>query len=151
MAANSVACNLHGFAVRMRARAYFHSYPMVLLLLQWPSTGAAAPWRAFETHYHLSSVERSDADRGPSSWGLGRRAAHSSSTCPQLMPCRSIPSSLKVEHMTCASSLCHGKQRVSKCAMAPPLLAESRARGGRTPVERLAHELVHEAILAQLS
>ena len=38
----------YGFAVRLR-RAYFNSYPTGLLLLQWPSAGAAAIRRAFET------------------------------------------------------------------------------------------------------
>src|SRR5919198_4289968 len=48
----------YGFAVRLR-RAYFNTYPLQLLLLQWPSVAAAAMQRALEAHYQLRSVGRS--------------------------------------------------------------------------------------------
>jgi predicted metal-dependent phosphoesterase TrpH len=142
----------YGFAVRMR-QAYFNSYPVVLLLVQWPSAGAAAMRRAFETHYQLSSVGRS----------------HFSQVSASLVGVGSESGSLVVDLPT------------ADATQIDTIIAEARARGlriigvpwetasvedhdrfsntrrvsferfRRTPVERLAHELVHEAILAQLS
>jgi predicted metal-dependent phosphoesterase TrpH len=142
----------YGFAVRMR-RAYFHSYPMVLLLLQWPSTGAAALRRAFETHYHLSSVERSDVSQiaarllgvGPESGSLVVDLPSADATQIDPIIAQGRAHDLRIVAVPWETASVKVRDGLSSTRRI------SGERFRRTPVERLAHELVHEAILAQLS
>ena len=105
----------YGFAVRLR-RAYFHSYPTRLLLLQWPSVAAAAIRRAFETHYRLPSVRWSPPAQISTvlgSMGL-ERASRGGRPSHRPTPGRSMPSSRRAAHTACAPSACHGKRQVLK-------------------------------------
>ncbi len=142
----------YGLAVRVR-RAYFNSYPTVLLLLQWPPTGAAALRRAFETHYHLSTVGRAEVSQISAS-----HARMGPENC-------SLVIDLPTTDATQIDSIIAQGRAHDLCLVAVPwetasvkkhvgLFSARRMsfeRFQRTPVERLAHELVHEAILAQLS
>jgi predicted metal-dependent phosphoesterase TrpH len=141
----------YGFAVRLR-RAYFNSYPTRLLLLQWPSAAAAAIRRAFEAHYRLSSV----------CWAPPARIT---TVLDRIGPERA---SCVVELPTAAAGQVEaiaedGSTRGWRTIGLPWETASVEAHEGfyqtdriaserfrQTPVERLAHELVHAAILAQL-
>jgi 3',5'-nucleoside bisphosphate phosphatase len=142
----------YGFAVRLR-RAYFNTYPIVLLLLQWPSTGAAALRRAFETHYQLASVGSSQfAQISASLLGVGPESG-------------SLVVDLPTADLTQIDPIiAEGRARGLRVVGVPWETASVEEHAGisytrsiscerfrRTPVERLAHELVHEAILAQLA
>jgi len=142
----------YSFAVRLR-RAYLHSYPLVLLLLQWPSAGAAALRRAFESHYQISSVGRSQGSEITAS--VVRMGPDSGSLVVDLPTDEARP----IESIVAQGSAC-GRRIVAvpwetANIQAHEGFASTRSisveRFRRTPVERLAHELVHEAILAQLS
>jgi predicted metal-dependent phosphoesterase TrpH len=141
----------YGFAVRLR-RAYFNAYPVILLLLQWPVAAAAAVRRAFEAHYQLSSQGRS----------------HHTNTTANLCGAGPARGSLVVD-LTAADArqvetiIGEGRERGARVVGIPWEAASLEGRHGlyqtrpmsperfrRTPVERLAHELVHEVILAQL-
>jgi predicted metal-dependent phosphoesterase TrpH len=141
----------YGVAVRLR-QGYFHHYPTQLLLLQWPANAAAAIRRAFETHYRLSSVR-----------------------CSPPAPISSILNNRRPEAASCVVDL-----PMADAGQVGAIAADGTRRGWRTiglpwetasvegpegfyqtgrmtserlrqtPVERLAHELVHAAILAQL-
>jgi 3',5'-nucleoside bisphosphate phosphatase len=142
----------YSFAVRLR-RAYLHNYPMVFLLLQWPSASAAALRRAFESHYQLSSVGRSQGAEITAS--LARMGPESGSLVVDLPTDEAEP---------IATILAQGRAGGRRIVALPWETARLQAHEGfsstrsisverfrRTAVERLAHELVHEAILAQLS
>ena len=141
----------YGVAVRLR-RAYLNSYPTRLMLLQWPAAAAAAVRRAFETHYRLPSA----------------RCASPAQTTAVLGGLRSERGSSVVDLPTADAGQieafvqedgAHGLRTIG-------LPWETARVGGREgfyqtgsiaserfrqiPVERLAHELVHAAILAQL-
>jgi 3',5'-nucleoside bisphosphate phosphatase len=142
----------YGVAVRLR-RAYFHSYPTLLLLLQWPPTSAAALRRAIESHYQLSSVGRSQ---------VSEIAARLVQTGPE-------SGSLVVDLPTdapepIAAIVAQGTACGRHIVVVPWETAHIQEHAGfsstrrissdrfrRTAVERLAHEVAHEAILAQLS
>jgi hypothetical protein len=141
----------YGVAVRLR-RAYFDSYPMVLLLLQWPSAGAAALCRALETHYQLPSESRSHPARATATLG-GTKPAKGSRVVdlPTADP-------LQIDTIV-AEGRDHGLRVVGVPWEAASLerreefyqtRSMSFERFRRTSVERLAHQLVHEAIMAQL-
>jgi 3',5'-nucleoside bisphosphate phosphatase len=143
----------YGFAVRLR-RAYFNSYPMVLALLQWPSVGAAAMRRAFETHYQLSSVDSSHTSKTPTLGGMELQRGSLVVDLPT------------VDAGQIDAIVAQGRERGLRIIGVPWEMASvetvetrdgfyqtrriSPDRFQRTPVERLAHEIVHEAILAQL-
>jgi predicted metal-dependent phosphoesterase TrpH len=142
----------YGFAVRLR-RAYFNSYPMVLLLLQWPSAGAAAMRRAVETQYQLSSAGRSHISPHTTATigGEGRERGSLVVDLPT------------ADAMQVDTIVAEGKERGLRIVGVPWETARFEGRDGfyqtsrissdrfrRTPVERLAHEIVHEVILAQL-
>jgi hypothetical protein len=141
----------YGFAVRLR-RAYFNRYPMVLLLLQWPPAGAAAIRRAFEVHYQLSSVGRSHPSQITTT--LGGMGPERGSLVVDLP----TADATQVEAI-----VAEGEARGLRIVGLPWDTARTEGRGGfyqtdrisaerfrQTPVERLAHELVHAAILAQV-
>jgi len=142
----------YNFAVRLR-RVYLHRYPIVLLLLQWPSDSAAALRRAFESHYQLSSVGRSQFSEITAS--LVRMGSESGSLVIDLPTDEAKP----IEAIVAQSSA-RGR-RIVAVPWETSSMEEhewftsthsvSVERFRRTPVEHLAHELVHEAILAQLS
>ncbi|HSF31034.1 MAG TPA: PHP domain-containing protein [Candidatus Tectomicrobia bacterium] len=141
----------YGFAVRLR-RAYLNVYPMILLLFQWPAAGAASIRRAFEAHYQLSSVGRS----------------HSTDLAPMLGRVPLARGSLVIDCPVAGGKqvdalIAESRERGMRVVGVPWETANIEGRDGfyqtrcialdrvqRTPVERLAHELVHEAILAQL-
>jgi hypothetical protein len=141
----------YGFAVRLR-RAYFKRYPMLLLLWQWPSAGAAAIRRALEAHYQLSSVGW--AQPAPITAALGEMEPERGSLVVDLP----TADARQVETLV-AESKAHGRRIVVLPWETVGLAGRdevfqvggiSAERFRRTPVERLAHELVHAAILAQL-
>jgi predicted metal-dependent phosphoesterase TrpH len=142
----------YSFAVRLR-RAYLHSYPLVLLLWQWPLAGASALRRAFESQYQLSSVGRSQGAEMTAS--IARMGPDSGSLVIDLPTDEALP----IE-----SIVAQGRARGRRIIVVPWETARMQEHKGlsstrsivldrfrQTPVERLAHELVHEAILAQLS
>jgi 3',5'-nucleoside bisphosphate phosphatase len=141
----------YGFAVRMR-RTYFQSYPMVLLLWQWPASSAAALRRAFEAHYQLSSVGRSSPSHPTAT--MGRRGLETKSLVVDLP----AADAAQVDAI-----VAEGRTRGLRVVGLPWETASIEALDGCyctrrislerfqwTAVECLAHELVHEAILAQL-
>jgi predicted metal-dependent phosphoesterase TrpH len=141
----------YGFAVCLR-RAYFKSYPTRLLLLQWPSAAAAAIRRAFERHYQLSSVRWSPPTQLTAVLGsMGPERASSVVDLPTA-DARQVDTIVE-----------EGAARGLRTIGLPWETASIEGHGGyyqtgriaserfrQTPVERLAHELVHAAILAQL-
>ena len=141
----------YGFAVRLR-RAYFQSYPTVLLLLQWPAAGAAAMRRAFEAHYQLSSVRRSSPSHTAAM--IGGRGLEKKSLVVDL------PAADAAQVDTIIAEGRARGQRIVGLPWETASIEEldgcyrtrriSLERFRRMAVERLAHELVHEAILAQL-
>jgi predicted metal-dependent phosphoesterase TrpH len=141
----------YGFAVRLR-RAYFRRYPMVLLLWQWPAASAAALRRAFEAHYQLSSVGRSSPSHPTAT--IGGRGLEKKSLVVDLPA---------ADAGQVDAIIAEGRARGLRVVGMPWETASIEALAGcyytrrislerfrRTAVERLAHELVHEAILAQL-
>jgi predicted metal-dependent phosphoesterase TrpH len=141
----------YGFAVRLR-RAYFHSYPILLLLLHWPSASAAAIRRAFKTHYQLASMGRSHPSHATAT--IGSTGGEGGSLVVD------VP---MADAMQVDTLVAQGRERGLRVVALPWETASVERRDGvfqtrrisanrfrRTPVERLAHELVHEAILAQL-
>jgi predicted metal-dependent phosphoesterase TrpH len=141
----------YGVAVRLR-RTYFDSYPMVLLLLQWPSAAAAAMCKALETHYHLPTVSRSHPARATATLG-GVRPARGSLVVD-------LPTADPLQIDTIVAE---GRDHGLRVVDVPWETASferrdefyqtrsmSVERFRRTSVERLTHQLVHEAILAQL-
>jgi hypothetical protein len=141
----------YGFAVRLR-RAYLKRYPMLLLLLQWPAAGAAAIRRAFESHYELSSMGRAHPSQIAAA--LGTMATESGSlvidlpTADALQIDAIIPEGrargLRIVGLPWETARIEGRAGLYQTGRV------SAEQFGRTPVERLAHELVHAAILAQL-
>jgi 3',5'-nucleoside bisphosphate phosphatase len=141
----------YGVAVRLR-RTYFRSYPMILLLLQWPPAAAAAIRRGFASHYQLTS-------------GNGLQAATGKSDRTQAI---STSGSMVVDLATVNDSqvealLDDGKAYGRRIVGVPWATAKIEKRDGlyltggisteryrRTSVERLAHEIAHDAILTQL-
>jgi 3',5'-nucleoside bisphosphate phosphatase len=141
----------YGFAVRLR-RAYFSSYPTRLLLLQWPSAAAAAIRWAFETHYGLPSVccsppaqistvlDSMGADRA--SWVVDLPTADARQVDALVED--GIPRRLRTIGLPWETASLAGHDGFYQTGR----ITSERFR--QTPVERLAHELVHAAILAQL-
>ena len=141
----------YGFAVRLR-RAYFNSYPTRLLLLQWPSAAAAAIRRAFETHYQLSSVRWSPpAQISHRSWQYGAERASWVVDLPtadarqvDAIIDEGIARGLRTIGLPWETADVEGHDGFYQTGR----ISSERFR--QTPVERLAHELVHASILAQL-
>jgi predicted metal-dependent phosphoesterase TrpH len=141
----------YGFAVRLR-RTYLTSYPLLLLLLEWPSSAAAALRRALESHYQLASVHWSPP--APHWAALARLGRESASWVVDLP--RFDVSSLDT---IVAEGAARGWRSVGlpweRTSVQPrqgfyQTGSVSPERFRQTPLERLAHELVHAAILAQL-
>ena len=141
----------YSFAVRLR-RAYFLSYPTRLLLLQWPSVAAAAIRRAFETHYRLPSVRWSPPDQISTvlgSMGLDRASAVVDLPMADTRQVNTIVEEgsahgLRTIGLPWETASVEGHEGFYQTGR----IASERFR--QTPVERLAHELVHAAILVQL-
>jgi 3',5'-nucleoside bisphosphate phosphatase len=141
----------YGFAVRLR-RAYFNSYPTRLLLLQWPSAAAAAIRRAFETHYHLSSVHWSPpaqittllGSMGPerTSWVVDLPTADARQVDAIIE--EGVADGRRTIGLPWETANVKGHDGFYQTGK----ISSERFR--QTPVERLAHELVHASILAQL-
>jgi predicted metal-dependent phosphoesterase TrpH len=141
----------YGFAVRLR-RAYFNSYPTRLLLLQWPSAAAAAIRRAFETHYQLSSVHWSPpaqittllGSMGPerASWVVDLPTANARQVDAIIE--EGIADGRRTIGLPWETANVEGYDGFYQTGRI------SSERFSQTPVERLAHELVHASILAQL-
>ena len=141
----------YGVAVRLR-RTYLRSYPMALLLLQWPSTSAAAVRRAVEAHYLLPSVRWSPPalmttilDRigsEKSSWVIDLPTADARQLEPIVE--EGTARGLRIVGLPWETSHVEGLGGFYQTGR----ISSERFR--RTPVERLVHELVHAAILAQL-
>jgi predicted metal-dependent phosphoesterase TrpH len=140
----------YGMAVRVR-RAYLSSYPLALLLLQWPPGAAAAIRRACAAHYQLTSGDRLEAATGTSEIVQARSAS------------RSVIVDLPVadDHQV-EMILQDGKQHGGRIVGVPWETARIEERDGlyltrrmsserfrQISGERLAHEIVHEAILTQ--
>jgi 3',5'-nucleoside bisphosphate phosphatase len=142
----------YGLAVRLR-RAYLKCYPMGLLLLQWPSTDAAAMRRAFKAHYRLSSVGWSPAE--PITTTLEGMGSERGSLVVDLPAADAAQVAAMVEEAFARGLRLVGlpweTARVEGLDGFYQTSRVSSERFRRTPVERLAHELVHSAILAQLS
>jgi 3',5'-nucleoside bisphosphate phosphatase len=140
----------YGFAVRLR-RAHLNAYPMMLLLFQWPSAGAAAIRWAFEVHYQLSSVGRShptdvaailgSAEPGRGSLVVDLPVAHARQV--EALIAESRERGMRVVGVPWETANVEGRDGLYQTR------SIARERFRRTPVERLAHELVHEAMLAQ--
>ena len=141
----------YGVVVRLR-RAYLRSYPMILLLLQWPPAAAAGMRRAFASQYQLTSGHRLQSAPGKSA-----RAQEMSSSASMVVD---LP---KLDDSQVDTLLDDGKaygRRIVGVPWAPARLAArdglsmtceiSSERFEGTSAERLAHEIVHEAILTQL-
>ena len=141
----------YGFAVRLR-RAYFCSYPTRLLLLQWPSVAAAAIRRVFETHYRLPSVRWSPPAQISTVLGsMGLERASSVVDLPtadtrqvNAIVEESSAHGLRTVGLPWETASVEGHEEFYQTGR----IASERFR--QTPVERLAHELVHAAILVQL-
>jgi predicted metal-dependent phosphoesterase TrpH len=139
----------YGMAVRLR-RAHLSSYPLVLFLLHWPPAAAASMRRALETHYQLT--HRGGPD------GLGGALATASTG--------SSAGSVVVDLSTAADrqlgTLFNEARRQGWRAVGvpwdttPPETCEGLALTSRisserfqhVATERLAHVIVHEAMLA---
>jgi predicted metal-dependent phosphoesterase TrpH len=142
----------YGLAVRLR-RAYLDSYRLLLLLLQWPPANAAALRRAFEAHYQLASVGRSHTTASTAEL-LGRVEAGGGSLVMDLPGAQPV----EVDRIVAGAGVCGLRvvtvpwdtARVEERDGVYHTRPMSYDRFRRTPVERLAHELVHESILAQL-
>ncbi len=141
----------YGFAVRLR-RTYFANYPTLLLLVQWPSAAAAAIQRAVETHYQLPSVRGSPPAQITTA--LDRVGTETTSWVVELPT---------VDARQLGAIVEEGATRGLRVVGLPWETASveqhegfyqtrriSSERFRQTPLERLAHELVHAAILAQL-
>jgi 3',5'-nucleoside bisphosphate phosphatase len=141
----------YGVAVRLR-RTYLKSYPMALLLVQWPSTSAAAIRRAFEAHYQLPSVGWSPPV--PITTMLGRVRSEQGSLVIDLPTSDTSRIEAIVEEGMAQGLRIVGLPwetgRVEGLGGFYQTNSISSERFRRTPGERLAHELVHAAILAQL-
>jgi 3',5'-nucleoside bisphosphate phosphatase len=139
----------YGVAVRLR-RAYFNRYRMALLLLHWPSNAAAAIRRAFEVDYQLACVAGKHASPSP----LGVSHAVSGSIIVDLPTADAMQVDAIVaegkDHGMCIVGLPWETARFEGQEGFYQISRVSSERFRRTPVERLAHELVHEAILAPL-
>jgi 3',5'-nucleoside bisphosphate phosphatase len=141
----------YGFAVRLR-RAYFNCYPMQLLLLQWPSAAAAAIRRAFETHYQLSSMRWSPPAQITTVFGsMGQERASWVVDLPtadarqvDAIIEKGIARGLRTIGLPWETASVEGHDGFYQTGR----ISSERFR--QTPVERLAHELVHASILAQL-
>ena len=141
----------YGLAVQLR-RAYLARYPMALLLLQWPAAPAAAMRRALGTQYELTSVGMSHGVP------LAQTMAGLSASPGSLVVDLPADDNAELEAM-----MAEGKQQGLLCVGVPWETASpgehrglhrttkvSLQRFRHTAIERLAHELVHEAILVQL-
>jgi hypothetical protein len=141
----------YSLAVQLR-RAYLARYPMALLLLQWPAAPAAAMRRALGTQYELASVGMSHGEP------LAQTMAGMSASPGSLVVDLPADDNAELEAM-----MAEGKQQGLLCVGVPWETASpgehrglhrttkvSLQRFRHTAIERLAHELVHEAILVQL-
>jgi predicted metal-dependent phosphoesterase TrpH len=141
----------YSIAVQLR-RAYLARYPMALLLLRWPAAPAAAMRRALETQYELTSVRMSH----------GEPLAHKMAGMV-ISPGSLVADLPAVDKAQIEAMMAEGKARGLQCVGVPwetasasehrglPRTAQvSLQRFRRTAIERMAHELVHEAILVQL-
>jgi predicted metal-dependent phosphoesterase TrpH len=135
----------YGMAVQLR-RAYLARHPLALLLLQWPEAAAAALRRTLHVQYDMRSIEMADD------------AADLWSPTQGLVLHQPGPETVRLDAIVAAAEA-HNRRTVmipwertggaaQEGRYRTPVI--SAARFQRTPVERLAHELVHEAILAQL-
>jgi hypothetical protein len=141
----------YGMAVQLR-RAYLTRYPLALLLLQWPAAAAASLRRALHAAYRLIAGE---TVQGPA---LKHDAAD------HRYPTASLVLQVQSADAAWLDALTMGGEEQDRRNVVIPWETTSPetygrhhstgivtgARFQRTPVTRLAHELVHEAILAQL-
>jgi predicted metal-dependent phosphoesterase TrpH len=141
----------YGVAVRLR-RAYGERYPLLLLLLHWPSAASTALRRALATHYHLASMATSPLPAvAPAP---GRVEPEGGSIVVDL------PAADRARLDAFVAAARERGRRVvglpwdTTNVDAPDGFYQtsrvSSERFRRTSIERLAHELVHEAILVQL-
>jgi 3',5'-nucleoside bisphosphate phosphatase len=141
----------YGVVVRLR-RAYLRSYPTILLLLQWPPAAAAAVRRAFASQYQLTPGHMLQAAPG--------KSARAQEVSPSRSTVIDLP---KLEDSQVETLLDDGKAYGCRIVAVPWATARLDERDGlsvareisaerfeRTSAERLAHEIVHEAILTQL-
>ena len=141
----------YGFAVRLR-RTYCNRYPMLLLLLQWPAAGAAAIRRAFEAHYQLSSTGRTHpagitaalAAMGPERGSLVVDLPAADASEIDAIVAEGRAHGWRIVGLPWETVQVEGRDGFYQTGRI------SAERFRRTPVERLAHELIHTAILAQL-
>lgn len=136
----------YGMAVQLR-RTYLARYPLALLFLQWPAPAAAAIRRTLHGRYHLTSAEMIPGAVADLWRHAGAAALHLPTADASL-----------IEAMAAAGAKHDRRMVIVPWETVDPALhvgqpvtdRVSAARFQRTPVERLAHELVHEAIVAQL-
>jgi predicted metal-dependent phosphoesterase TrpH len=141
----------YGMAVRLR-RVYLARYPLALLLLHWPGVAATALRRTLHIQYQLRSVE---IVQGPSPIP---EAVNLWPTAQSIV--LSLP---RAKGELIGAIVVAGEELGVRMVAVPWETAGHEPRSGlyetggvtaerfqRTPVERLAHELIHEAILAQL-
>jgi 3',5'-nucleoside bisphosphate phosphatase len=141
----------YGVAVRLR-RAYGERYPLVLVLLHWPSAASTAMRRALAIHYHLASM--ASAPLPAVAPAPGRAEPEGGSIVVDLPAADCAPLDAIVAAARERGRRVVGLPWDTTAVDAPDGFYQtgrvSSERFRRTPLERLAHELVHEAILVQL-
>jgi 3',5'-nucleoside bisphosphate phosphatase len=139
----------YGVAVQLR-QAYCGRYPILLLLLHWPSAAATAMRRALETQYRLASVAVPLAT-GPI---LGHGQATGGSMVVDLPTADgALANAIVADARGCGMRVVGLPWETADFDAGDGLHQSgtvSSERFRRTPVERLAAELVHEAMLVQL-
>lgn len=138
----------YGMAVRLR-REYLIRYPAALLLIHWPASAAAAMRRALQAHYGLASAAALHDTPG---MAVGLSSSRSLVLDLPSADARRID-----------DIVAKGQERAVRIVGVPWETASSGEDNGeyqtrkisaqrfqRTSIEQLAHELVHEAILAPL-
>jgi hypothetical protein len=142
----------YGMAVRLR-RAHLARYAMALLLPQWPRAAAAALRRAMQTHYQLTGVELPPGRPLPADlFGVfpawQSRVLDLPSAEPQLR--EAIVAAGRAQGV-CLVEVPWEMAIAAECGGVPRLPEVTELRFGQTPIERLTHELVHQAILLPLA
>jgi 3',5'-nucleoside bisphosphate phosphatase len=142
----------YGMAVRLR-RAHLARYAMALLLPQWPRAAAAALRRAMQTHYQLTGVELPPGRPLPADlFGVfpawQSRVLDLPSAEPQLR--EAIVAAGRAQGV-CLVEVPWEMAIAAECGGVPRLPEVTELRFRQTPIERLTHELVHQAILLPLA
>jgi len=141
----------YGMAVRLR-QFYLTRYPLALLLLKWPPAAAAALRRALHMHYRLRSVEVVPGGLPtPDLAGLWPTAESLVLSLPtgdprliQAVAAAGEPLGIRMVAVPWERAGYEPQRGLYETG------GISAERFQRTSLERLAHEVVHEAILAQL-